>query len=87
MTEPTQTHDPNVTDDQVLNFSWWLCMLPFFAAMGFFIWKWLQNRADTSFLMYSIGALIVGLVFTALVAGASSKAEDANTASTTNDTK
>jgi hypothetical protein len=74
MTEPTPNtpSDANVSDDQVTNFSWWLCMLPFFAAIGFFVWRWFQMKSDVSWLMYAAGALIIGLVFTALVSGAGS---------------
>jgi hypothetical protein len=81
MTDPT-SNGPNVTpdvtnvnDDQILNFSWWLCMLPFFAAIAFFVWRWFQNKADASFLMYAAGALIIGLVFTGMIAGAGASME------------
>jgi hypothetical protein len=81
MTDPTP-NDPNVTtdvtnvsDDQILNFSWWLCMLPFFAAILFFVWRWFQNKADGQYLMFAAGSLIIGLVFTGMIAGASSAME------------
>jgi hypothetical protein len=60
----------NVSDDAVHNFSWWLCMLPFFAAIGFFVWRWFQDKTDGLQLMYAAGALIIGLVFTGVIAGA-----------------
>lgn len=69
------TNAANVSDDAVLNFSWWLCMLPFFAAIGFFVWRWWQNQADGLQLMYAAGALIIGLVFTGMVAGAGSSVD------------
>lgn len=79
MTDPI--NDPNlpttttVNDDQILNFSWWLCMLPFFAAIGFFVWRWWQLKTETHWLMYAVGALIVGLVVTGMIAGAGSAVE------------
>ncbi len=84
MTDQTPNDPNNATDDQITNFSWWLCMLPFFAAIGFFVWRWWQNQADTAYLMYSVGALIIGLVFTALVSGAGASVEGEGT---TGDTK
>jgi hypothetical protein len=79
MTDPI--NDPNlpvttnVSDDQILNFSWWLCMLPFFAAIGFFVWRWWQMKGETQWLMYAAGALIIGLVVTGVIAGAGSAAD------------
>lgn len=84
MTEPTPNEQ--ISDEQVMNFSWWLCMLPFFAAIGFFIWRWFQNRAEMNYLIYAVGALIIGLVFTAVVAGMGSSAEEGNANPTTTTT-
>jgi hypothetical protein len=71
------------TNEEVVSFSWWLCMLPFLVAGGVCVYKWMVNRADSHWLMYAIGALIIGLVFTAVVAGAgsASRSTDESTAS------
>lgn len=68
-------------EEEVVSFSWWLCMLPFLVAGGVCVYKWFVNRADSHWLMYAMGALIIGLVFTAVVAGAgaASRASDAGT--------
>lgn len=74
-TTPGLAVDEATTDEQVHEFSWWLCMLPFFAAIAFFIWRWFQFKADTSYLMYAAGALIIGLAFTGMIAGAGSSVD------------
>jgi len=80
-----EPNESKATPEQVLNFSWWLCMLPFFAAICFFVWRWFQDKSDSMWLMYSVGALVIGLVFTALVAGASSEPESAVSDGSTSD--
>lgn len=82
---PNDPNSTNVSDEAVANFSWWLCMLPFFAAIGFFVWRWFQNRAEAHWLMYALGALIIGLVFTAVLAGAGASV-DAENKGTSGDT-
>jgi hypothetical protein len=85
---PPEPNTPtNISDEAVANFSWWLCMLPFFAAIGFFVWRWFQNKAEPHWLMYAIAALVIGLVFTAVLAGAGAAADaEAKAAGTTGDT-
>lgn len=61
----------DITEDQVEGFSWWICMLPFLVAVGVFVWKWYQNRADQSFLLYALVALFAGIVVSALFTNAS----------------
>jgi len=67
--------DPNTEGgakrDDILNFSWWLCMLPFFVAIAIFVFKWQQARAEMHWLVYSMLALVLGLLFTVLVMTAS----------------
>jgi uncharacterized membrane protein YhaH (DUF805 family) len=71
MTDPSTNETP-VKEDDVVSFSWWLCMLPFIVAIGVFVYKWWQNKADQSFLLYAIAALVIGLVVTAFINNAAS---------------
>lgn len=85
MTDPTpNTPEPN--DDQVHNFAWWLCMLPFFAGIAFLIWRWWQVRSGND-LIYAVGLLIIGLVLTALVSGWGASADAENKGTTSDTTK
>lgn len=80
-----EANESKASADQVLNFSWWLCMLPFFASIGFFVWRWLQDKSDSMWLLYSVAALVIGLIFTALVAGVSNEGESATSLNSTTD--
>lgn len=75
------------SDEEVVSFSWWLCMLPFLVAGGVCVYKWFMDRADTHWLVYAIGALIIGLVFTAVVAGAGAAARSAESGTTSGGTE
>jgi len=52
------------------SFVWWLCMLPFLAAMGVFMYRWMHNQSQGEYLGYAVGSLIIGVVFSAFIAGA-----------------
>lgn len=71
MTDPTTT-EPAVKEEEVTSFSWWLCMLPFIVGILVCVYMWWQNRADMHWLMYAGGCLLIGIVFSAVVIGASS---------------
>jgi hypothetical protein len=50
---------------------WWLSMLPTLAAMAMFAYQYYQHREETSFLIYAIACLAIGVVFGCLLVGTS----------------
>ena len=59
-----------------VSFAWWLGMLPFLAAAGYFIWQWSRHLGDVN-LAYAAAAVIVGLVIAGSMAGAGEAAANA----------
>ncbi len=53
------------------NFTWWICMLPFIAAMGVFLYKWASNQSEQNYMWYAVGCLAGGIIFAAAVASCS----------------
>lgn len=72
MTDPTQNNE-QLNEEEVANFGWWLCMLPFVVGAGVFTYFWWQHRIDAGSglnLMYALGILILGVLVTGMVNGA-----------------
>jgi FtsH-binding integral membrane protein len=66
MSDPI-TEEPAVKEEDQFNFNWWVTMLPFLAAVCWFIFRWSQNRSDGSQLLFAVGALVIGLVIGSIV--------------------
>jgi hypothetical protein len=60
-------------EDQVdtMSFAWWLGMLPFLCASGFFIWQWSRHEGNVN-IAYAVASLLAGLVLAAAVTAGSS---------------
>jgi hypothetical protein len=80
MTDPVPNNNEQINDEeQVTNFGWWLCMLPFVVGAGVFTVLWWQHRVEAGAatqLLYALGVLVLGVIFAALVSGGDDKDKD-----------